>query len=183
MVRRIGRALLPADEESEARLLKIPERVPYKGKVTVPRQSKTHSTFFGVIADVCEHWPHGMEPEPEGDPELLRSYLLCAVGHRESYPIPLYTGCDEKERQKMMQFVDSMCQRARVKKEFPFIRPIVKGEPALAVHWAKSIDHDSMDEVEFRPIADRVYSKIYELTGIDVDDLIIEHKTKRKVAA
>lgn len=179
-VTRIGRALLPADEESEEKFLKIPERRPFKGQVTVPRQSKTHDTFFGVIADICRHWPEGLEPEPEDDAELLRAYLLCAVGWKDSVPVPVFA--TERENQQMMQFVDAMIIRQRVKKEYPFTRPIVKGGVALAVHWAKSIDHDTLDEVEFRPIADKVYAKIYELTGIDVDDLILEHKTKRRAA-
>lgn len=179
---RIGRALLPADEDSEVRMLKIPERVAHKSKVTVPRLSKTHSTFFGVLSDICEHWPENAEFDPEGDPEFLRAYLLCRVGHRESVTAPWPD--DPKAQQRLMEFIDAAMTRLRAKKEYPFLRHLVAGgEPCIALHFAKSISHEVMDETEFRPVADRVYAEIYALTGIDVSDLILEHKTRRPVAA
>lgn len=182
MLVRRGNGLFPVDEEGELKLAKVPAGIPYKGKVTVPRQSRAHAAFFGVIADVCRRWPPNLEPYPGDDPELLRAYLLCSVGWRESYPIPMVA--DARAQQEVLQFADAMVTRARLKKEYPFIRETrVNGEPAMAVHYAKSIEHDALDEVDFRPIADAVYSKIYELTGIDVDDLILEHKTRRPVAA
>lgn len=178
---RIGRALLPADEDSEARMLKIPERVAHKSKVTVPRLSKTHSTFFGVLSDVCQHWPHGAEPNPEGDAELLRSWLLCRVDHCLKLDFPMLS--DAKAQQRLMASIDGMIQRFRIKGEYPFWREgVVDGEPAIRLFLAKSISHEVMDETEFRPVADRVYAEIYALTGIDVSDLIIEHKTRRAAA-
>lgn len=176
---RIGSALVAADEDSAEKMLRIPERRPFKSKVTVPRDDKTHATFFGVIGDVCKRWPPSLEPYPDGDPELLRAYLLCAVGWRESYRLPIID--DAKDQQRIVEFADAMVRRARQHREFPFLREtMIDGQPALAVHYAKSIEHKTVDEVEFRDVADRVYAKIYELTEIDVEDLIVEHKTRKQ---
>lgn len=175
---RVGRAVLPADAEAEAEIRKIPERRPLSVNVPVPRLPQTHNLLFGVLADVVDHWPHGADPNPDGDPEVLRAFLLCRVGWCEKIDVPLST--DLKMQQRIMEFVDNMLTRLRVKGEHPFIREgRIDGEPAMRVFIARSLNQVDVDEVKFREIEHAVFEEIEAITGIKVDDLIAAYKARK----
>jgi len=170
-VNRVGRTLVPANAEAEELIKKIPERRFLKAKVNVPRNAKTHDLFFAILADVIQHWPHGAEPHPEGDTELLRAWLLCRVGHCNKLDFPMMS--DPKSQQRLMHSLDAMITRLRNAGEYQFMREgTVDGEPAIRVFIPKSISKDSLDETEFRPIEQAVFDEIEAITGIEVNTLI-----------
>ena len=175
---RVGRAILPADAEAEGAIKKVPERRPFKTKVHVPRLPQTHNLLFGVLADAVNHWPHGADPNPDGDAELLRAFLLCRVGWCEKIDVPISD--DPKMQQRIMAFVDEMIVRLRGKGEYPFIREgRIDGEPAMRVFIARSLNHADVDEIKFREIEHDIFDEIEAITGIKVDDLIAAYKARK----
>jgi hypothetical protein len=183
-VMRLGRALLPADADSEELIKRIPERQTLKAKVPVPRVHKWHDLFFGVIADACHHWPEGADPLPEGDPELLRSWLLCKANHCTWTDYPL--SGNDKFNQITVASIDAEIQLAKRRGEYPFMRERwikVDGEkvPVMRVYRAKSIAHDAIDEVEFNDIKQRVFEVIEAVLGVEIKTMIeAYHERKAK---
>jgi len=172
LIRR-GRALLPANAEAEELLMKLPQGKALRSRISQPRNQHVHETFFGVIADVCQHWPHNHEFQPDGDPEYLRAWLLCKAGHREIFTFPAPS--NEEGVKVMAQTMTAFVSAIKAKGEYPFIRT---SSDAVAVFVAKTINHESMDEQAFRPIKTAVFEIIEAETCISVDDLIVEHKAR-----
>lgn len=183
LMKRVGRALLPANADAEAKLSKLPEGRPLKNTVKLPRSTPAHRMFFAVIAAAAQHWPHDTDPDPEGDAELLRAWLLIRALHRDviTFPFP----DDEKGRQMTTASVSHFVNKLRARGEYPFIRvgeaklaDEETGEitelPAVHVFIAKSMDYDHLDESGFIPIRQKVYDDIEAIVGVRVDDLARE---------
>lgn len=178
LIRRIGRTLVPANAEAEEAMRKVPERRALKAKVHVPRLPQTHNLLFAVIADVVEHWPHGAEPNPDGDAEHLRGWLLCKVGWCHKLDFPMLS--DPKAQQKLLTSIDDLTRRLRARGEHPFWREgVVDGEPAIRVFLPRSINQADVDETQFREIEHAVFDEIEACTGLKVDDLIAEYKARK----
>ncbi|WP_072389754.1 hypothetical protein [Hyphomicrobium sp. CS1GBMeth3] len=173
LMRRVGRALLPANAEAESRMMKLPEGRPLKNNVKLPRSSPAHRMFFAVIAAAAVHWPHGADPEPDGDAELLRAWLLVRAGHcdRIDFPFP----DDERSRQMVIASVSDLVNRLRAAGQYPFIRTgEVKGCPVVRVFISKSMDYDHLDEAGFIPIRQHIYDDIKAIVGAEPEDLARE---------
>lgn len=184
---RVGMAILPADDEARDTLKKIPERKPYNVNVPVPRVQKAHDLFFAVVSDACEHWPDGHEPQPDGDTEVLRAWLLCRIGWCEWRDYPLSE--NERANQVTAASVDADMRDAKHHGTHPFLRSgqmVIDGEkmPTLRVYRSKSISHDLVDEVQFREIKSAVFEVIEEVVGVDVQVFIdAYHERKAREAA
>lgn len=173
LIRRVGRAMLPANAEAEGKLMKLPEGRPLKTKIHLPRSTPAHRMFFAVISAAAVHWPHSAEPEPDGDAELLRAWLLIRAGHcdRIDFPFP----DDEAARQMVIASVSDLVNRLRTRGEYPFIRT---GETKLGsvvrVFISRSMDFENLDEAGFIPIREHIYGDIEAIVGVRVDDLVRE---------
>lgn len=178
LLKRVGRAMLPANADAERKLLSLPEGRLLRSKVSLPRSGPAHRMFFAVLAAAAHHWPHGAEPQPAGDSEVLRAWLLIRAGHcdRIDFPFP-----DDAFGQKLaLASVSDFVNRLRAKGEHPFIRT---GEltdddgqlyAVVRVFISRSMDHDHLDESEFGPIRQHCYDDIEAIVGVRVDDLARE---------
>lgn len=172
-MRRVGRALLPANADAETKLLKLPEGRPLKNNVKLPRSTPAHRMFFGVIAAATQHWPHGAEPEPDGDAELLRAWLLIRAGHCDKITFPMAD--DPAGQQMTVASVSDLITRLRAKGEYPFIRTgEIGGQAVVRVFISRSMDYDHLDEAGFIPIRQHIYDDIETIVGVRVDDLARE---------
>lgn len=173
MLRRLGRALVPANAEAETKLQKLPEGRPLKTKINLPRSTPAHRMFFAVIAAAAQHWPHGAEPEPDGDAELLRAWLLIRAGHCDKITFPMSD--DPAGQQMTVTSVSDLITRLRAKGEYPFIRTgEIKGKAVVRVFISKSMDYDHLDESGFIPIRQHIYDDIKTIVGVDAEDLARE---------
>jgi hypothetical protein len=183
LLRRLGRAMVPANAEAESKLQKIPEGRILKTKINLPRSTPAHRMFFAVIAAAAQHWPHNTDPNPEGDAELLRAWLLVRARHRDQITFPFPD--DPIGRQMTMASVSDFVNRLRARGEHPFIRTgdvkvtdETTGEimdlPAVHVFISKSMDYDHLDEAGFGPIRQHIYDDIEAAIGVRVDDLARE---------
>lgn len=173
LIKRVGRAMLPANKEAEEKLGKLPEGRALKAKVHLPRSTPAHRMFFAVIGGATENWPHGVEPNPDGDTELLRAWLLCRAGHcdRIDFPFP----DDERSRQMVLASVTDLVNRLRASGQYPFIRMgEIEKQPAVRVFISKSMDYEHLDEAGFIPIRQHIYDDIEAIVGVRVDDLVRE---------
>lgn len=188
LMRRVGRALLPANAEAETKLMKLPEGRPLTNDVKLPRSGPAHRMFFAVVAAAAENWPHDTEPNPEGDAELLRAWLLIRANHCDKITFPLSK--DDVEQQMTYASVSDLVNRLRARGEFPFIRTgfirtRVTGTDgnaaeteveieAVRVFVSRSMDFDHMDESAFGPVRQHIYDDIEAIVGVRVDDLARE---------
>lgn len=173
LTRRVGRALLPVNAESEAAMTKLPEGRIVRATVNLPRSGPANRMFFAVLRAAAIHWPHGTEPNPDGDAELLRAWLLIRAGHRDAITFPLPEG--EAAQRLMLASVTDLVTRLRVRGEFPWIvTGEIEGQECVRVVISRSMDFDHLDEAAFGPIRQHVYDDIEAAIGVRVDDLARE---------
>jgi hypothetical protein len=173
LLRRLGRAMVPANAEAETQINKLPEGRPVKAKIALRRSMPAHRLFFACVAAAAEHWPDGVEPEPEGDAELLRAWLLIRAGHadRIDFPIP----DDDIQAQVMMASVTDLINRLRTRGEFPWIRTGEKnGQAMVRVFISKSMNCEALDETAFAPIRQHCFDTIEAIVGVRIEDLAME---------
>lgn len=173
MLRRLGRALVPANAEAETKLQKLPEGRPLKTKINLPRSTPAHRMTFAVIAAAAQHWPHDTEPNPEGDAELLRAWLLIRAGHRDVITFPMPD--EERAQQIMFASVTDLVTRLRASGEYVWIKTgDVEGQECVRVYISRSMSYDHLDETTFGPIRQHMYDDIESAIGVRVEDLARE---------
>jgi hypothetical protein len=173
LMKRVGRALVPWNSEAEAAMQKLPEGRCLRAEVRLPRSGPAHRMFFAVVAAAALHWPHDTEPNPEGDAELLRAWLLVRAGHRDVITFPLPDA--PKAQQIMVASVSDLVTRLRARGEYTWIRTgEVEGQECVRVYVSRSMDFDNLDEAAFAPIRQHAYDDIESATGVRVDDLVRE---------
>lgn len=184
LLRRIGRTMLPINRDAEDKLAKIPEGRIVKAKISLRRSAPAHRMFFAVIAAAAQHWPHGVEPEPEGDAELLRAWLLIRAGHCDK--IDFHWPDDEVQQQMTTASIANLIGRLRNGGQYPFIR---QGEatieidgkpqrcPVVRIFISRSMDYETLDEAAFGRIRKHSYDDIEAIVGVRVDDLAREAET------
>lgn len=162
-LRRRQSVLLPLDAGDERELRLWPEDKPIKAKLSIPRRTKNHRHFFAVIASATAHWPEGAEPDPNGDPERLRAYLLCKAGYAEFFDFPPIAS----------RSVVALMEKFRGDGTHSFVRAgSIGGEPVIRVFAPKSIAWDELDEQRFNEIKQRVFSHIEHVLGVPADQLV-----------
>jgi hypothetical protein len=167
IVKRTGKALLPVRRGDEEALLKMADGVPYRAKLSKHRSVKGNNFYFRAIARACENWPHGQEPEPEGDSELLRAWLQCRAGPewRMSQDFPVEAAAA----------VMWLLEHIRADNKYAFIKTVTTEEgPKLRVLIPKSTAFDQMDEEENAPLRKAVFEIIESVIGVKVEDLVYE---------
>lgn len=165
-VKREGKTLVPFRKVDEAALEKLPERRPIAITASKPRSWQAQKLFHSVIAIACDNWPEGIEPNPEGNKELLRAWLECMAGPKWrrtiDFPVEVAEG-----------IVALMRELAGDK--YAFVKPIeVDGEPRLRVYVPKSTRYRQMDEAEFSPLRDEVFRIIEATLGVPIEQLLAE---------
>ncbi len=172
-MRRSGRALLPVGADDEARILALPPETILSVRISRPRMPKTHQTFFQVIAKALKHWPPGHDPHPaDGDEEMLRAWLLCRVRYCDVFDFPL-SGNAVVDAAAVSGIV-KLIERVRSEDTFAFVRQgTVDGGPAMRAFVPKSMDWDTLDELDFRPIKDKVFGEIEHIIGCRIEDLLV----------
>lgn len=173
LLKKVGRALIPANADAEVGLAKIKDGRIVKTVINQPRSGPANRMFFAVLRMAAQHWPHGVEPNPDGDTELLRAWLLCRAGHcdRIDFPFP----DDERSRQMVLASVTDLVNRLRASGQYPFIRMgEIEKQPAVRVFISRSMDYEHLDEAGFAPIRQHIYDDIEATVGVRVDDLVRE---------
>jgi hypothetical protein len=160
---RVGRRLVPTDPMADKSLMRLPENVPARVKIVLPRSTKNHRHFFAVITAACWHWPTTVEPYPNGDVELLRAWLECRAGFADKIDYPIAA-------------VDAVVRHVelrRAKGQHVFVREgTIGGEPALRIFEPRSIAYDEMDEDQFQALKAGVFGVIREILDCEPDDLL-----------
>lgn len=172
-MRRKGSTLIPVGAADEERIRLLPEMMPVGVRISRPRSRKVHATFFQVIEEAVREWPAGAEPYPApGDEEMLRAWLLCRVKQCHTYDFPL-TG-DPVIDAAMSASVVKLIESVRADDKFAFVREgRIKDHPTIRVFVPKSINWDEVDELEFRPIKDRVFGEIEHVLKCPIDHLLV----------
>lgn len=168
LVRRIGRSLLPANAAAEEAFGRIPQNVIVRADVRQPRRPKNHRHFFWILSLACHHWPHGHEPEPDGNTELLRAWLLAQTTARQTVDFPVtHHGA-----------VITLLDRSKRRGEYAFVRQgsatnreTGEIEPTLRVFMPPTINWDEMDEATFAPTKQEAFAIIERVIGCTISDL------------
>lgn len=162
-LQRIGSNFVPIDRAEEQKARLWPEMRMLKFKVSIPRRQRNHAHFFAAIAAATDHWPEGHEPEPKGNSERLRSWLLCKSGYCEHIDFPV----------EAATAVVALMQRFAKDEKHCFVRPgTVGGVDTLRVFIPKSIAWDELDETSFVEIKQAVFSTIHAIIGVPADELV-----------
>jgi len=162
---RHGANLRPLDAWNARQLQSWPEGRPLKARLAMPRRLRNHNHFFAVIAAAATHWPDGAEPEPEGNVERLRAWLLIDSGYADHIDFPV----------EASDSVVALIARARGEGRHQFVKAkSIGGEIVLRIYEARSISWDTLEEVEFRKIKESVFASIHAICGVSADDLIKE---------
>ena len=141
----------------------LPTGVSLKAKISKPRNRLVHRLYFAAIAAAAKHWPHGVEPEPEGDADRLRAWLQCKAGHAIRIVFPVTA------KDAVIALIENMTS----KDKYAFTKEgVIAGEPALAVFLPLSIDYSTLDEAEFAPTKTAVFEIIEATLGVTVKQLV-----------
>ena len=134
------------------------------------RSPADHRRFFAMIAAAYSHWREAHEFTPDS-PEHLRKWLLCKAGYRESTEIAADITEDQPALAKLIALtIESALKAAN---SSAFVR--VYGD-RVAVHAAKSIAFDKLDQKKFGQIREAVEQIIGEELGVPTDELLKEHE-------
>lgn len=163
--------LVPVRAKDNEALERYPLATWLNGRVTRPRNPKTHRTYFKVIALAATMWPEGHEPEPDGDENHLRAWLQCKAGRCHWYDF----------RVDDIDTVSALIRDVRGDGKFAFlkcvpVRPHRGAEPVdkLRVYIPDTIEYEALDEDQFKPIKDKVFEIIEQVLGTTVKELL-EH--------
>ncbi|MBP8235146.1 MAG: hypothetical protein KAY22_22875, partial [Rhizorhabdus sp.] len=136
---------------------------PYRCRLTHPRNGLVHRTYFAAIAAAAKRWPEGMEPQPEGNADLLRAWLQCKAGRFTRRTAPVAA----------KDTVIWLLGEIRDADKYAFVKEVlVDGEPHLGIFVPDSVAYDEMDDTEFEPLKTAVFTRIEEVFGMDVKTLI-----------
>ena len=165
-MRRDGKTLIPSGELDAKLLERLPENRNLTVKASQPRSNKAQNYYHHVIQLAADHWPHGVEPEPEGDKELLRAWLECMAG-------PKWRNTRDFPPEMAGDIVWLMRELAGSR--YAFVKAVETEEgPKLRVYVPKSTKYHKMDEAEFTPLRDEVFRIIEGTLDVTVQQLVIE---------
>lgn len=120
---------------------------------------KSNSYFHVSIEEAYRKWPKEYEFQPESK-EHLRAWLLCKVGHRDIVGERLAQ--DSGDVTRMASFLTRILPRSREGYCFATIH-----NDWVVLVFPKSINFATVDEIEFQPIAMKVYALIDDILGTD----------------
>ncbi len=160
-VKLIGRALVPSTTATSRAFDGLPQGTVLRIHILKPRRKKAHRLFFATIAAACKIWPEHTEPNPDGDPEHLRAWLLCKAGACEWIDFPV----------EATNAVNNLLARIKADDKYPFVKTVTTKEgPMLRVYTALSMSEEAMDEDDFAPVRRRCFDTIQAITGVSVED-------------
>jgi hypothetical protein len=166
-IRREGNLLLPMRPNDSLMMQQLPEGKAFKAKVTKLRSSKANRFYFKVLDLAAFHWPSGLEPEPEGDANLLRAYLQCQAGPEFSWKIDFPV--------EAYKSVIEMIERTRAKDVFAFVKTIKTDQgDKLRVYIPESTAFDMMEEAVNIKLRRLVFEQIEIVLGKPVEQLVKE---------
>jgi hypothetical protein len=163
--------LIPVRPKDGEALKKLPVGTWLNGRITQPRNPKTHRLYFKVIALACAMWPDDLEPfgpDQAKDEDLLRAWLQCKAQYCHWWDFS----------PENYQAVIGLMKDIRGENKFCFVRPINlrldDGEFAnrLRVYVPDSIEYEKLGEEEFRPIKESVFEIIQMVLGVTIEDLL-----------
>lgn len=158
-----GKALLPLRPVDMKAFVKLEIGKPFKATITMPRNRKVDRLYFAAIRAAAKTWPEGVEPQPEGDEDLLRAWLQCRVGYckRRRWPV------------SAKEMVIELIKDVRADDKYAFVKECLwDGQPALEVLIPLSIDYNTLDEKAFEPIKTPVFDLIESVMGCTVKQLV-----------
>ena len=162
-IERAGSLLRPIDRHEEEKVRAWPEKAMLKAILSRPRRQKNHAHFFAAIAAATDHWPDGMEPDPNGNSERLRAWLLCKAGYCDFIDFPVEASSS----------VIALIEKFRGDGRHAFVRVgSIGGEPTLRVFYPKSIAWDELDETAFVEVKQAVCAVIHAIIGVPADQLV-----------
>lgn len=153
-------------ERASARLDHCPNCGTVLESRDVPRSVPQHRRYFGLIRAIFHHWPEAHERQFASEEEC-RKWLQMKAGHREvGASIPL-TGMS-KERAMLLA-------EAAIRAAGSYAVPVLHGD-TLVIWRPKSISFDKLSHKAACRLFDEVSEVIRAETGIDPDQLLIEHE-------
>jgi hypothetical protein len=166
----ISTILYPVRAWDAEALKRYPVNTWLNGRLSQPRNPKTHRLYFKVIAIAAALWPEGHEPEPKGDADHLRAWLQCKAGCCHWYDF----------RTDDTDTVIAFMKDIRGEGKFAFaegiqVTPLHGGSPPidkLRIYVPDTIEYDAMGEDKFRPIKDAVFEIIEMVLGVKVEILL-----------
>lgn len=162
LVVRNGSSLLPLDAENEQLVREFPQGKLLKAKVTQPRSVAHNGFFHAFLQDVFPLWPRDHKAKPQSW-EHLRAWLLCEVGHGRVTE----TWVGDTELAAVQRMVKAL--RDFHDEEDRFYWYYIQGESVI-FRRPLTLKFAEVGEDEFKRITEAVFSKVYEVTGIDVDE-------------
>lgn len=113
------------------------------------RSNKQNRWFFGLIGKAFEN----QESERWNNPEHLRAFALCRVGHRDTIPFEFPEQVEPLQLQMLADFAEALIARVRAQGKYAFVRTIHNG---IAVDIPKSWAFDKLEHPEATRLAQEV---------------------------
>lgn len=160
---RVGRRLAPTDTESEEALRRLPPNHLVRVRIIQSRSAANHRHLFAGIAAAARGWPEATEPNPEGDAERLRAWLLIQAGYQTFEDFPL----------SAQGALSNVIAEARKGGRHWFTDEAWNGrDPVLRLRMPRSISWSVLDEREFQQIKEKIDTVILAVTGASLDQWV-----------
>lgn len=109
--------------------------------------------FFAALRDVHNNLPDQLR-ERWPNAEIMRKHALCAVGYCDAMTVVCGSKAAAPQIANTFRALNHYCIAS------------VKGD-VVTVFTARSMARRALQKKEFREVADKVFSYLYEQTGID----------------
>ena len=163
-LRRNGHVLTPSSGHDHDLMMGLKEGEIYRGKLTKPRNKRAHNLFFVVVDEATSMWPEKREPNPEGDSELLRAWLLWKAGHARSFRV------STTDKDTVVQIINALIEDEK----YFFISDTLDDDGVLhhLFNIPNSMDYDHMDEDAFAPIRQECFNIIESVLRCKIETLM-----------
>lgn len=128
------------------------------------RSSAAHGLCFAAIGVAFKNWPHGHRFTPKDD-EHLRAWLCWEVDHTEGVEVDL-TSIDLPPEQAESVVIQTV-KAARSLFDHKQIVRMFRTDSGIKIMAEKSMNYETLGKREFDALADKIYAKIHDETGID----------------
>lgn len=174
-LKRLGRALVPADADAEAEISRLPVGDVIDVKVAKKRSNPHHRFYFGLIKAAFECWSEAHDFQPD-DVAHLRKWLQAKAGYVDRETIDFSVYANDEQRRTLSAALELAFKAERRNGVYVWVRPIRSG---IVILRPRSIAFDRLSEEEFREVSANVIAVVERETGISVDDLCPDTESAR----
>lgn len=164
--------LMPLRDVDREAIRKMPMS-PLHGDVKRRRNLKAHNLYHAVIDEACNQWPHGADPDPKGDVDVLRYWLQYKAG-------PEFCHRDGPFRPEQLAVIVSLLRHAQREDRAAFVEQTFdeSGEPAIYVFTPDSEAFENMTEDTSAKLRRGVFELIELTLGIDSAESLVKQKLR-----